>query len=151
MTSQARIAELQASNVTSVFFDCFFTDDEITEANGECPKGAVVVEGIMSKFAFHPGRLEKNSGRIKSMVACLPSEFQKGWTFLNMCMDKNDRQWTDTHQQQEQLLVLGIATGCMSVCLSDRELWSAFPGGMPYVQVHADQLAATARGEEDEN
>ena len=49
-----------------------------------------------------------------------------------MCNDKDGNQWTGFHQRMEQLLMLGIGLGLMEIQVP-RNLWEAFPGGMPYV------------------
>ena len=123
---------LSAKNVESVFFDCLFRDGEDTSK-------AKIVEGIVRKFGFHPERLQQHRTDIAEMLGELPDEFQAdkggGWSFLNACMTKSGDLWGE-HQNIEQLLVLGLATQQASL-LMPREMWSAFPGGMPYFAVCA--------------
>lgn len=123
--------KLTATNVNETFMKCLFEDDE--------PKdNAVISEGIMRKFGFNPKRLHENEENIFSMLQQLPNEFMEsgggGMSFLNACNDKDGNQWSDLHQTMEQLLVLGIAIGKARIQFP-REMWSAFPGGVPYFVV----------------
>ena len=110
--------------------DCLFRDGEDTTA-------AVKVEGILQNFGFHPERLKENEDSIYKLLKELPEGFQVdgggGWSFLQACVDKEGRLWGQ-HRNMEQLFVLGIAIGKAQFQLS-REMWSALPGGMPYVGV----------------
>lgn len=122
--------KLTAQNVNEVFMDCLFR-------NGEDTSKAVTVEGIVSKFVFHPSRLESHKTDIKEMLSALPEQFQTdkggGWSFLNACMTNDGEQWGE-HQNMEQLFALGIATG-QAKWLLPRDIWHSLPGGMPYVSV----------------
>ena len=124
--------ELTAQNVNNVFMDCLFKD-------GEDTSGYIEARGIVMNAGFHPERLESHKAEVAKMLAGLPSEFQKsgggGWTFLNACNDKNGNQWTGEHRTMEQLFLLGIALGIAEFQLP-REVWGAFPGGMPYIVVN---------------
>jgi hypothetical protein len=126
------VSILTADRVTKILRDCLFCDDEPTE-------GAVVAEGILRPFGFHPGRLAGHRAEIGRMLRELPGQFMEsqggGWSFLNACMDRHGVQWTGMHQAMDELFVLGIATG-QAAYLLPRDMWSAFPGGMPYVVVH---------------
>lgn len=90
-----------------------------------------------NEFGFHPGRLESHREQVKAMLAELDDSFQAkgggGMSFLNACMTKDGEQWGE-HRNMEQLFVLGIGLG-LAKWLSDRSLWRAMPGGMPYVVV----------------
>ena len=127
---------LTAKNVETIFMDCLFRDDEDTSK-------AVIVEGILNQFGFHPDRLESHKQAIAEMLAELPDEFQSdkggGWSFLNACMTKAGEQWGE-HQNMEQLFTLGIATKKAN-WLMPRKMWKALPGGMPYVVVMAQTTA----------
>jgi hypothetical protein len=122
---------LSSENVERIFMDCLFKDGEDTSK-------AVIAEGIITSFGFHPERLETHKNDIHTMLKELPTEFQEkgggGWTFLNACNDKNGDQWTDLHKIMEQLMCLGIAIGKCTIQLL-REMWAMFPGGMPYFTV----------------
>ena len=123
--------KLNSDKVTEVFLDCLFKDGEVTDHY-------VRAEGIMTNVGFNPESLESHKAEIEEMLAELPNEFQKsgggGWSFLNACNDKNGNLWTGEHRVMEQLILLGIAIGKASFQLP-REVWSALPGGMPYLVV----------------
>src|SRR5690242_7894118 len=55
-------------------------------------------------------------------------------SFLNMCMDRNENQWTGLHSEQEKLFCLGIASG-WATCPLKRMLWPLLPGEVPYFRV----------------
>ena len=122
---------LTIERVEAVFVDCLFREEEDTSNH-------VRADGIVRSVGFHPDRLEAHSEEIVELLAELPDAFQQssggGMSFLNACFDKHDNQWTDVHFRMEQLLLLGLATGRVEY-LAPRELWSAFPGGMPYFVV----------------
>lgn len=111
--------------------DCMFKD-------GEDISDAKIAEGVITKFGFHPSRLESHRIEIGELLAELPEQFQQskggGWSFLNACMTKDDDQWGE-HRDIDQLLCLGIAIDQAKILMS-REMWSAFPGGMPYFSVN---------------
>jgi hypothetical protein len=128
--------KIDAKEVETVLLDCLFKPEELV--GGKPPSDAVLVEGITSKFGFHPGRLESHKGRIKAWLAALPPQFRKnsggGWSFLNACMDADDNQWGE-HRDVENLFSLGIGCG-LAECQIPREMWRLFPGGMPYYAVN---------------
>ena len=123
---------LTAENVETIFRDCLFRDGEDTSQ-------AKIVEGVVSKFGFHPTRLETHKSEIAEMLDGLPDEFRAdkggGWSFLNARMTKSGDQWGE-HRNIEQLLTLGIATE-QAKMLMPREMWNVLPGGMPYFAVCA--------------
>lgn len=123
--------ELTATNVDSIFRKCLFE-------KGEQVKDYKEVQGIMANFALHPDRLKENEFNIINFLNQLPEEYMKGkgggWSFLNMCMDHEGRQWCDLHQTMEQLVVLGIGIGKMQY-LMPPALWPSLPGGMPYIMI----------------
>lgn len=125
--------------VVEVLRDCLFTNEEMPSA--EVPEGAVIVEGIINHFGFHPERLESHRDEVTTMLQSLPLQFRTtavggggGWSFLNACQDANDVQWTGLHRTMDALFVLGIGLD-LAAWLLPREMWDAFPGGMPYVVV----------------
>lgn len=119
---------LTSENVKSVLMYVLFKKDEDAT-------NAVIAEGCMGRMGFHPGRLEEKSSDISAMLDELPSDFHQsgggGHTFLNACMNKDGDQWTGMHQAVDELLMLGLAIGRVRYVMP-RELWSMFPGGMPY-------------------
>jgi len=72
------------------------------------------------------------------MLKCLPDTFMSksggGMSFLNMCNDKDDSQWTDMHQNVDELVCLGKAINVVKF-LMPREMCSVLPGGMPYIVI----------------
>jgi len=130
---------LTTDNVTKVFLDCLFHDDEPTE-------GYIKAEGIMRQVGFHPGRLESHKADITDMLLDLPGEFMAtgggGMSFLNACMDKHGEQWTGLHLKMEELFLLGMAVGVV-ICLMPRDMWTILPGSMPYYVVQDTGLCQT--------
>ncbi len=122
---------LTSKNVESIFQDCLFKDGEDTSQH-------VPVYGLTINIGFHPDRLKLHEIEIADMLSELPDEFQVsgggGWSFLNACNDMNGIQWTGFHRIMELLFLLGIAIGKAKFQLP-REMWSALPGGMPYIVV----------------
>lgn len=72
------------------------------------------------------------------MLNELPMNFMQsggqGWSFLNMCVDKNGNQWTGSHEIVDKLVCLGIASGYANFVLP-RGMWKILPGGMPYIAI----------------
>ena len=124
---------LTAAAVTAVFLDCLYQDDEIG-ASRTPPDGAICVEGIMHKVAFHPDRITQHRSKIRGFLLELPDCFHRGtgggWSFLNACMDRHGHQWGE-QLTADQLFSLGMAIGAVVVPFG-REMWSMLPGGMPY-------------------
>ncbi|MNM78196.1 hypothetical protein D3C81_900880 [compost metagenome] len=130
---------IDSNEVVELFKRCLLRKTEVNE-KGDPIGEHFIVEGIQPKlmFAFHPGRVAEVKGRIKAILENLPEQFRRdiggGWSFLNLCVDKNKEQWTGLHHVCEHLLVLGIATDQMAFT-SPREFWPMLPGGLPYVCV----------------
>lgn len=122
---------LNPQRVEEVFMDCLFKE-------GEDTTNYVKAEGIMATIGFHPERLDGHREEIEAMLTELPDEFREsgggGWSFLNACMDRHGNQWTGLHQIMDQLFTLGIAIDKVEYQLP-RDLWSALPGGMPYLVI----------------
>jgi hypothetical protein len=127
---------LTADAVEKIFMDCLYTEEE-SKGMTEPPDDSVIVDGILHKFALHPGRLESHREQVRELLKELPSTFQAsgggGWSFLQACMTIDGDHWGE-HRNMEQLFVLGIGLK-LAQWLSDRSLWRAMPGGMPYVVV----------------
>lgn len=116
--------KLTEQNVETLFAKCLKDRGEL-------------VEGIVGSAALDVAGVEDD---IAAMLSALPDEFQAGgasggWSFLNACMTKDGEQWTGLHQTMDKLFMLGIAAG-KARWLLPREMWSALPGGMPYVSVN---------------
>jgi hypothetical protein len=126
--------KLTGGNVDLIFSDCLFRDDEIVD--GKPVVEPVKGEGITITSGFHPERLEAHRNDISELIDQLPEEFKEGMSFLNMCNDKDGRQWTGFHRVMEQLVMLAMATEKLSLC-APREMWPVLPGGMPYYKVES--------------
>lgn len=130
--------KLTAPKVIDILTDCLYRGNE--SSNGKPPENAVIVEGVVRSYGFHPQRLESHRAEVKELLAELPDNFQSdkggGWSFLNACMTKDGEQWGE-HIDMEALFCLGIGLGLAK--------WQMFtmkqvlPGGMPYVVVLNDQ------------
>lgn len=121
----------------SVMEKVMYQESELTPGQTEPPEGSVLVEGVVRKFAFHPGRLEYYKRKVIEWLNELPKGFHMGSgdgsSFLGACMDKDGHQWGE-HIHIEMLICMGMGLGLVQWCLP-RDTWNAFPGGMPYFQV----------------
>lgn len=99
---------------------------------------AVKVLGVTRNFGFDPAKIEEAKPKVSALLHELSNDFFPGegngggGSFLNLCNDKNGRQWTDYHGVMESLCVIAFATG-QGRFLLPREAWAGLPGGMPYV------------------
>ena len=122
--------KLTSEVVEKIFLDCLFKEDEDHKA-------FIEARGVQLNVGFHPGRLKENESKIIELLDQLPDNFKEskggGWSFLNACIDKDDNQWGE-HRNIDQLLCLGIGIGKARILLP-REMWSIFPGGIPYFTI----------------
>lgn len=130
MTDEISVKEpmrLTSENVEAVFKDCLANTTEYE------------LKGVLIEVAFNREKIAKHEQDIMQMLMQLPEQFHRpgggGWTFLNMCIDKNGNQWTGLHQMQDKLVCLGRAIGAVEFLLP-RDLWKAMPGGMPYIVIN---------------
>ena len=130
MTDEISIKEpmrLTSENVEAIFKDCL-TDER-----------SFIVKSVVIRASFDREKVEAHEEEIMQMLMQLPKEFHRpggcGWSFLNMCIDKNGNQWTDFHQTQDKLVCLGRSIGAVEF-LMPRDLWKVFPGGMPYIVIN---------------
>jgi len=125
--------ENKSTKVHELVKKCLYKDEEIF--GGKPPEGHILVEGIVNKFAFHPGRIATHKEEIRALLNEMPDDFHKhkggGMSFLNLCMDKHGVHWAE-HPTMGSLVCLGIAAGMASYC-TPRDMWNMFPGGMPYI------------------
>lgn len=126
---------LASERVHSLFRSTLYKEEEAAASGGAPPDGTVVVEGLTGKFGLHPERLEATRTAVVEMIDDLDPKFLResggGFTFLGLPFDKNGEQWGEQHCA-ELLLVLAIGLGLAKI-LVPREIWGAFPGGVPYV------------------
>lgn len=139
---------LTAENVERVYVDCLYSDDETAGWDGTVeglPEGTIITDGLLNQTGFHGGRIAENRKVIEDMLSQLPIAFRPtsqggggGWSFLNACDREDGVQWTDFHRTMDWLFQLGMAVGAVKYALP-RSMWSALPGGMPYlvVEVHS--------------
>lgn len=127
--------ELNGQTIQAILLDCLYKTEEVGDATTP-PEGSVFVEGITLKMAFHPGRLESHREEVRALIAELPDNWKEGRSFLEMCYDRHERQWTGAHRSMEELTLLGVGLKLMSFC-APREFWPMLPAGLPYIQVVA--------------
>ena len=124
---------IKSDLVRELMIRCLFRADEIY--GGQPPADALLVEGILGRYGFHRGRIAESRDEIRWLLDEMPDDFHVqgggGMSFLNLCVDRNDQHWAE-HRTMNELLCLGIAANMADYCVP-RHLWSAFPGGMPYV------------------
>ena len=134
------LAEEMGTKLREILMDCLYRDEERVEgkSNWGIPK-PVLVEGVVSRFGFHPGRLDVHCEAILEFLHALPNEFQAppegggGWSFLNACMTKDGEQWGG-QKSVDELMCLGMAIGHVKILLP-RDMWGVLPGGVPYFSV----------------
>lgn len=135
-----------AEKVRNFMGDSLYRDDEVSP--GTIPEGAVIVEGLQGKFGFHPGRLESHRAEIIAILQEMNPAFRKdgggGFTFLNLCEDRNGVQWGE-HRSCDELVMLAIGIGVAKYCFP-RDMWGVLPGGMPYIIFDLPPLPETANG-----
>ena len=124
---------INSEEVSTALRDCLYNENELK--NGT-PKDVVIVEGITRKFGLHPGRLEEKRLQVIEWLEALSRQFHKdgggGWSFLNMCNQKNGVRWTDLHQRMEELLCLALGLGFARYAMP-REFWGMHPASIPYI------------------
>lgn len=123
---------IDSNRILEIFKDCLYKDEEVV--NGQPIIPSINVEGIMNKYGLHPIRLEGHKDEITSLVNELNPTFNEGWSFLNLCLDKENNQWTGSHHTMEILMVLALAINKFEY-LFPREDWDMLPGSMPYIKI----------------
>jgi hypothetical protein len=122
---------IDPSRVKVIFSDCIWESEGLID-----PDKNIEVAGILHTFGFNKDKVEEHREEITKCLDQLPDEFKKsgggGWTFLNACNTKDGEQWTGLHLVMEQLFCLGMAIDLVKYTLP-REMWSIFPGSMPYM------------------
>ena len=127
---------INAQEVRDIFKVCLFREEEVK--NGKPKPEAIFIEGITAKFGLHKERVNKRKDKILGFLKELPEKFFEGsgggWSFLNLCNDKDGKLWTGEHRVMQELVCLGMAIGKVKYTMP-KETWAALPGGMPYVTV----------------
>ena len=128
-----------AEKLDETFRYCLLNDNEIVDK--QTPPDAIVVDCVLAKFGFHPGRVAERREQIREMLKEMDDQFQVGpgcgggTSFLNLCVDRHGEQWTGFHTTVELLVGIGIAAGMVSFPMP-RDMWNILPGGMPYVTIN---------------
>ena len=140
------MAKLDAKKVNEIFMDCLFKE------HPACGTTFIPVKGITMNVGLQASKVEEHSGEIKELLDELPDNFKEnsggGWSFLEACVDKEGNQWGE-HNNMQELLMLGIASGWAGYLVSSRELWSAFPGGVPYFMIFDNKHEVETRTVEE--
>lgn len=123
--------------VNELFLSCLYEDHELVDGRPAAGCEPVLAEGIVTSVGFHPDRISAAKDRVAALISrIVADEFLLtkggGYSFLNLCNDREGQQWANLHQTMEQLVQLAIGTQLGGYCLP-RSMWAAFPGGMPYV------------------
>ena len=123
--------QIDASNmsylVNNAFQNCLFKDTEVNTTN-------ITVEGLNKVFFLHPKRLEEQRELVTALVAELPPDFKKGYSFLALCNTKSGHPWTDSQADCQKLMVMAIGLKLMSYTHT-KEFWRHLPDGVPYVKI----------------
>lgn len=122
----------KAQKVRDLMKFCLFREGEV-----DAHDKAIIGDGIVRKFGFHPARLADSKEEIRQILREMDPTFLAsgggGWTFLNMAFDKNGEHWAEQPTCAD-LCALGTAAGFITFPLP-REMWSALPGGVPYLVI----------------
>ena len=132
---------IKAKEVEEALKDSLYKSEEV-DTGGRCISegfpAPVIVEGVTSTFYLNPERLNKKKNQVIKWLSELEDGFMKGkgggQSFLNLCQTKDGVQWGE-HQDCQNLVVLAIGLELMNYC-APKEMWSVFPGGMPYLVVN---------------
>ncbi len=129
---------IKTKEIQDIIKLCLFLEHEL---DNRIPKGEFIrVQGVMLKFGWHPQRIMDHKDKIREMLDQLPREFHEktggGMSFLNACVDKDGVQWGE-QRNVDELICLGLATKQVEFIM-DRNMWDAFPGGVPYFVVKAN-------------
>jgi hypothetical protein len=135
--------ELTAENVNKIFLDCLFKEKPLKEGTEYIP-----VVGVANMVGFIPDKVKEHSLEIKELLDQLHENFNEsvggGWSFLKAPFTKDDVQWGE-HRNADELLMLGLASGCVQYQIEDRNMWALLPGNMPYFMVLNNQLPVTTK------
>ncbi len=128
---------IDAKEINIIFRACLFKEEEIID--GKPPEGFLDIDGVRSHVGFHPDRVQQYKSRIEYFLSEIHPDFSSqeagGTSFVNLPFDKEGTQWGE-HQNADELLILGLAIDRFEY-LMPREIWSALPGGMPYIRLKA--------------
>lgn len=112
-------------------------------------KACLSDDGEIFEGVVHSAKLDVRGSEdeIGALLAQLPVDFMEdgggGASFLMACENSQGEIWTDLHMIMDLLFLLGIAAG-KAEFLMPRTVWSALPGGKPYIRVKAKSAAEAA-------
>lgn len=131
---------IDPNRVNEVFLKCLLTQEEFVAGNGN-PENVIEGHGVLEHAQFNHERLEEYREEVKAWLDNLPEQFHAktggGWTFLNLCQDKEENLWTGSHPICDQLIML--ASGLKIGEILGREFADSLPGGVPYVVFNTDE------------
>lgn len=136
MSTEQNVMKLTAENVTQLFTDSLFREEEVEGKGPVLEEGTYIKAfGVVTKVGFHPERCRSHKESVAAMLNQLNDSFKQptGETFLNMCADKDGTLWTGQHRIVDQLVCLGVALDLLT--LTPPEMNSSLPGGVPFVLV----------------
>ena len=120
---------IDAKRIHEIIEDSLFEKEE-----DATPENTVIGEGVMMRLGMNKEKLEKHREEIKGFLQEVSPQFHKqtggGWSFLNLCMDKDGVHWGE-HRDCDALVAAGSALGYVTTPM--KEMASILPGGMPYV------------------
>ena len=137
--------KLTSKRVTEVFEDCLFRDEEVKD--GKPNKEFSITEGLRVKVIFNTERLNQHKPEINEMINEIIG-IDKIAHFLNMCTRKDGTLWTGSHDEVDQLMMLGLATEILAIPLNiSRDSWKDFfPDGIPFVIKNNEKTATAVVG-----
>ncbi len=123
---------LTADRVNTLFRECL--------ATVKAGENISQIHGVKAIYAIDLAKVATHKSEIGQMLLQMDDSFMigtgkgGGWSFLNACVDRCGRQWTDLHSTVEELVVLGMGAG-MAFYTMGREMWDVLPGGLPYFSI----------------
>ena len=138
----SKIETIGAKRIREIMEYSLFSEDEINLAkkkDGTFDAACVITKMIRgNSLVFCWIRLKEFKSEIRKYLDLLSDEFKEhvgaGYTFLSMCVDKNNRQWGG-HINCDELFTIGNALGLCDFCIKNRLTWKLLPGGVPYIVI----------------
>lgn len=110
---------LNPESVRELLISCMFKDSDIKE---EKPiREFTLVEGLVGLFILDTEKINENKQKIKELIDLLP-DMSVSKSFVDLCFDRNGRQWTGEQQMMDVLVVLGVAANILKYTLP-KEKW----------------------------
>lgn len=126
---------IDPQEVEDALRDCLYDEYEMQAAEHRPPEDAVIVEGVVNKFGFHPERLESYRDQVREWLNALDDKFRAdgggGWSFMRMPFDEKERQWGE-QRTADFLLCMAIGLD-LAKFAAPREVWQSLPGSVPYI------------------